>query len=182
MSDLDAPSTAQRGAGAVVGLVLIGLGLLFFVAQFFTVDLGHYLWPFFVIIPGLAFFAAMVLGGRKASGLAVPGSIITTVGLLLFYQNISDHWESWAYAWALIPTAVGIGLVIHGTFGDRPSVRASGRRLALVGIVLFLVFGAFFEAVLNISGIWALGQWLWPILLILVGLLMLARNLFRADR
>ncbi len=61
---------------AVVGLVLVGLGVLFFLAQFFDFGSVGFLWPFFVIIPGLLFFVGMVAGGPSAGRLAVPGSIL----------------------------------------------------------------------------------------------------------
>lgn len=93
---------------------LIGLGILFLVGQLLGISLIGWLWPFFVITPGVLFFVVMALGGKDASGFAIPGSIITTVGLILFYQNLTGHWASWAYAWALIfPTAVGAGMMIH---------------------------------------------------------------------
>ena len=34
--------------------------------------------------------------------------VVTTVGLVLLYQNTTGRWESWAYAWALVgPAASG---------------------------------------------------------------------------
>jgi cadmium resistance protein CadD (predicted permease) len=117
----------------------------------------------------------MVLGGRGAGGLAVPGSIVTTVGLILLYQNYTNHWESWAYAWGLIPMAVGIGLMINGAWSFRPGLVTQGRRLAITGLGLFLVFGAFFE-VLIFRGFIGYAQWLWPVLLIVLGLFLLLRR------
>jgi hypothetical protein len=168
-------NTSRGGANLILGAVLIGLGVLFLVAQIPGVRLGYVLWPFFIIVPGLAFFAGMVLGGRGAGGLAVPGSIVTTVGLILLYQNYTNHWESWAYAWGLIPMAVGIGLMINGAWSFRPGLVTQGRRLAITGLGLFLVFGAFFE-VLIFRGFIGYAQWLWPVLLIVLGLFLLLRR------
>jgi hypothetical protein len=86
--------------------VLVALGTLFLLEQFFDFQLGQWLWPLFIIIPGLLFFVGMLLGGKSAGPLAIPGSIVTTVGLLLLYQNTFNHFESWAYTWALMPVAV----------------------------------------------------------------------------
>lgn len=166
----------EGGAGLVFGSILLSLGMLFLVGQLLGIGPGRILWPFFIIVPGLAFFVGMVAGGRGAGGLAIPGSIVTTVGLLLLYQNAIGHWVSWAYGWALVPMAVGIGLMIHGSWSDSRVLRESGRRVATIGVVLFLVFGAFFELVLNVSGYWRFGQWLWPVLLIAVGVFLLLRR------
>ncbi len=161
---------------ALLGLVLVGLGALFLLGQFFNFNFWGLLWPFFVIVPGLALFAGMVLGGKPAGPLAVPGSIVTAVGLLLLYQTITNHWESWAYAWALIfPTAVGVGLVINGLWSDVPHLVNTGRRWATVGMMLFAVGGLFFEVLLNISGS-ALGGLLWPTLLIVFGVYLIVRR------
>ncbi len=159
----------------VVGLAMIFLGLLFLVDQFVAVSLWRYSWPFFVIIPGLLFFLGMALGGRAAGWLAIPGSLVTATGLLLLYQNLSGHWQSWAYAWALIfPAAFGIGLAIQGIWSGRPQPLADGWRWARVGAVIFLVGGVFFESVLAISHSF-LGRIAWPLLLIGVGAYLLLR-------
>ena len=47
--------------------------------------------------------------------MVVGGTVATTVGLVLLYQNNTGHWESWAYAWALVgPAASGLGLALWG--------------------------------------------------------------------
>jgi hypothetical protein len=118
--------TKSQGARLGIGAVLVALGILFLLEQFFDVRLGQWLWPLFIIIPGLLFFVGMVLGGKPAGPLAIPGSIVTTVGLLLFYQNTFNHFESWAYAWALMPVAVGIGLMINGIWSEQPALVHNG--------------------------------------------------------
>lgn len=171
-------ASEEQGGGAhpIIGVVLVALGCLFLVGQFTDLDMGRYLWPFFVIVPGLMFFAGMAAGGSRSSGLAIPGSIITTIGLILLYQNLTDHWESWAYAWALIPAAVGVGLLIHGNLSHDPKIVASGRHLVTIGLVMLVAFGAFFELILGISGYRFGGQWLWPVALIAAGVLLLVRQ------
>jgi hypothetical protein len=79
-------------------VVLVGLGVLFLFQQAVGVEIGQYAWPLFVIFPGLAFLAAFALGPRSAAGLAIPGCVVTTVGLILAVQNTFNVWETWAYA------------------------------------------------------------------------------------
>lgn len=177
-----APAGGERrgNAAPIIGAVLVILGLLFFAQQFINVDLGDYLWPFFIIVPGLLFFVAMVAGGRSAGGLAIPGSIITMVGLILLGQNLTGWWQSWAYAWALIfPTAVGLGMLIQGWWSGEPHLFQTGLRFVAVGLGLFAVFAIFFELVLGIGGFGGLGSVLFPLLLIVAGVFLLfGRRLF----
>ena len=117
----------------VVGLGLIGLGGLFILGQIFRVDFWNLIWPIFVMLPGLVFFAVMLIGSRNLAPFAIPGSIITTTGLVLFYQNMTGHWESWAYIWALIaPTSVGVGLWLAGTRSENPSLREAGSTVVVM--------------------------------------------------
>ncbi len=60
----------------------------------------------------------MFLGGKQVSGLAIPGSIITGIGLLLLFQNLTSYWESWSYGWTLIIIFVGAGIYLAGLYGD----------------------------------------------------------------
>ncbi len=160
----------------IVALILVILGFMFLVGQFLGGLFWHYAWPFFVIIPGLLFFAGMVVAGKNGGGLAIPGSIVTTVGLILFYQNITGHFESWAYIWTLIfPLSVGVGLMIQGLWSGQPAVLEHGKRMALAGIVIFLIAAAFFEGIIGIGG-HGLGRYGWPLLLIAAGILLLLRR------
>ena len=169
-------TTSKGRSNAIVGLVLVGLGGLFLLAQVFDINMGRYLWPFFIIIPGAMFFVGMVLGGKAAGPLAIPGSIVTMVGLLLLYQNTFNHWESWAYAWALIfPTAIGVGLMINGQWSSTPALIDRGTKIAGVGVGLFALGGVFFELLLNISNN-LMANVIWPLLLIGAGVYLLGRR------
>ena len=161
--------TDNRKWGPVaLGLGLMGLGALLLVAQLLSVNVWTWLWPFAIIGTGLLFFLLMLANGPEAGGLAVPGSIITTVGLILFTMNVSGHWEAWAYAWAFIVIAVGVGTYIQGVWSGLEKARRDGPYVAKIGIVLFLVFGAFFELFI-FRGYDRYSGLLWPILLIGLG-------------
>ena len=169
----------------VLGLILIVLGALFFAGELTGVRLGQFTWPLLIVVAGLAFFVGMVLGGKSTGPLAIPGSIITTIGLILFYQNTTNHWESWAYAWALIVSAVGVGMVITGQRSDRPAMRRAGQRTITLGLVMFLIGLVFFELVIGISGRVGgqLRSFAGPVALILLGLLLiLGRRMGRGVR
>ena len=158
----------------VVGLALIGLGALFLLQQFFDFNFWDTLWPFFVIGGGGLLFVMAYAGGRDSAPMFVPASIVTMVGLILFTANFTDRWEIWSYAWTLILVGVGLGLIFHGARSGQPELRRRGVKTLQTGLVLLLVFGAFFELV--IFGSEHVGRWAAPVLLIAVGLFLLARS------
>lgn len=160
------------------GVVLVGLGLIILFGQLLSVNLWVFLWPFFIIAVGAMFFVGMAAGGRNAGGLAIPGSIIVTVGLILFIQNTFNLWATWAYAWALIIVGVGVGLFIFGSRSGYADVRRSGRVVAIIGLVVFFAFGILFELGAALLNLRSPGGLFWPVLLILAGLyFMVARPL-----
>jgi hypothetical protein len=164
-----------KNQGQLLGALFIVLGLFFLLGRY--LNLGALSWPLFVIIPGLLLFAGMVMGGKSAAGLALPGSIVTTVGLILFFQNATNTFESWSYVWALIIVAVGVGRIIQGIRTNERSPQREGSRLIALGLALFAAFGLFFE--LFIFHTWAdtlLGRYLFPLLLIGGGGYLLTRR------
>lgn len=162
--------------GLWAGGALIGLGLIFLLGQLLHFDVMRYLWPAIIIAVGAALFAAMLAGGRAMGTLAVPGSVITTIGLILFVQNLFGIWSTWAYAWALIIAGAGVGLVIFGWWSQLPDLARAGRVVASIGLILFFAFGLFFELGASLLGMRSPGGVLWAILLILAGLYVLFRR------
>jgi hypothetical protein len=171
--------SSQRNAGSLVGGgLLIIFGLLALVGQLFRgFNFWNTFWPFFIIGFGLLFFVGMFAGGRSVSGLAIPGTIVTTIGLMLFYQNISNHWESWSYGWTVILMAVGLGIFIMGAWGQNASQRTAGLRVLRIGLIMFVIFGAFFELIFTSGMPFGLRSIIFPAALILLGLyLILTRS------
>ncbi len=162
--------------GMIGGAILIGLGLLFLAAQFFDFQVWGYVWPMAVIGVGALFFVGMLVGGKSTAGLAIPGSIIGVFGLMLLVQYITGYWNSWTYGWTVILMAVGLGVWIAGRWGDNAGQRRSGLRVMEIGLVLFVIFGAFFELVVFDLGGSALRQAFFPVLLILLGLYLIVRR------
>jgi hypothetical protein len=174
-------SVAALGVG--VGLII--LGVLFLLGAVFQIDIWGALWPFFIIVPGLLFFVAMVSLGKTGAPLAVPGSIITMVGLLLFFQNLTGLWSTWAYAWALLfPTAVGIGVAIAGLWSDDTKAVRVGTAMAGVGLAILVFFAFFFEVILNLNGLRSgpIGRVAVPLFVIGAGVALLALALRSKNR
>jgi len=174
---------SRRGgqvASLVFGAAFILFGLLLLAGQLLHINFLGLLWPFFIIVPGVALFlAALLASGKGGEPLAIFGSIITMVGAILLFQNVTGLWAMWAYAWALIaPTSIGLGLLLWGAVKGRQDKVKEGLNLAGTGLVIFLVAGAFFELVLGVSG-FGLGSLALPLLLIGLGVILVLVNLVR---
>lgn len=135
-----------------LGVVLIVTGGLFLADQLLDIRIMRFFWPLLVVLLGLTFFVGMLFAGRRGAGLAIPGSIITTIGLLLFIQNTFDLWVTWAYAWALLVSATGLGMLIMNGYLKRTGLRRVAGLLIGLGLTLFVLFGLLFEIILDIAG------------------------------
>ncbi|MDX1413064.1 MAG: hypothetical protein R3293_02675 [Candidatus Promineifilaceae bacterium] len=161
----------QNRSSIIGGLILILVGGLFLVLQIFPGLAEQFnlalFWPLIIVAVGVFFLLAAIFG---AAPLAVPGTIVTGIGGLLFYQNATGNWGSWSFAWALIPGFVGLGLILMGLL-DRESRSAirSGFLLVIVSFILFAFFAGFLGGFSFVSN-------LWPILLIIAGIWILWRN------
>ncbi|MBN2280769.1 MAG: hypothetical protein JXQ65_09315 [Candidatus Marinimicrobia bacterium] len=137
----------------VEGVSLIALGLFILGVQrnwFHWDDI----WPFAMIIPGLAFFVAYFK--EKQLGLLMPASILTIIGIFFVYMEES-HWNNMDELWPIFILAPGIGFfTMFFASGMKKDFWIPGTILVTIG-VLFMV-----EA-------WQFLHF-WPVILILVGL------------
>lgn len=166
-------NTNRNAGGLIAGAVLIAVGVLSLASRIFEQFNWGFVWPFIVIGVGGIFFVAMLAGGKQTAAFAIPGSIISGIGLVLLFQNIFKHWESMSYFWTFIIIFVGLGIYIMGAYSGDEGQKQSGWRVMKVGIILFVVFGAFFEILVFSS----FNNLIFPILLILLGVyLVVART------
>jgi hypothetical protein len=175
------PAASSATSNALgIGVILVIVGALLFAGQFLDIGFDDIGWPFWVIAVGAAILLAGLFVTRE-QGMVIGGTVVTTVGLVLFYQNSTGHWESWAYAWALVgPAASGLGLLIWGLrTGNSGDVR-NGTWGLLGGLGLFAVGYLFFEGVIGISGrTLPIDDWVLPVVVIAIGVVMLARGLMQ---
>ena len=131
-------------------------------------------WPLIIVGIGALMLIFGLIGGEP--GMAVPACVVGGIGLILYYQNETGDWASWAYAWALIPGFAGIGGIIAGIFGDHPRKSITdGITMIIISAVLFLIFGSLF------GGLDLLGDY-WPVLLILLGFWILISYFLRGPK
>jgi hypothetical protein len=136
-----------------LGMLLILIGVVFLIDLLLpNYKIMGFGWPIIVILLGLIFFIGMLIAREKGVGLAIPGALITSLGFLLFLQNTFNLWLTWTYAWTLLISAFGLGLLMMNNTLKRPGLRKTGGALIGVGLVLFVILGIFFEIILNISG------------------------------
>jgi len=144
------------GQALVMGVVLILIGSIYLaielVPRLREIDVAHYGWPVFVILPGLLLIG--VAGAiPDASGLCVPGGIVIMAGVVLFVQNVFDLFATATYAWALVaPGGVGLGMWLQGMVDESPGLRVSGAQTLGSGFIIFLLSALFFETV-HVSGV-----------------------------
>ena len=162
----------KRG-NIAAALVLILLGAWFLAVQLFPglrqFAYSQFTWP--MVIIGVGVLLGLIGLLTWVPGMLIPACIVGGIGGLLYWQNLTGNWESWAYAWTLIPGFVGVGIFLSGLLsGDRKAMVGGGWTI-FNSLVLLAIFGTFLGGLT----LWAY----WPVLLILVGVLLLARGLIR---
>lgn len=166
----------HKQSSVVGGIILILVGLFFLALQFLPETVTQFLdigrqWPLIIVAVGGIFLLTAFLFQPP---MAIPGSILTGIGLMLYYQNLTGHWESWAYSWTLIPGFVGVGIwLMHMRQGQFGEGMRHGGRLLLISLGMFAFFGVMFSGFSNL---------LWPVGLIVLGMVLLGRNLLRGHR
>lgn len=164
----------NRKTNLVGGIILILLGLLFLAREIAPQYFQFWEWPFFIIGLGVVFFIWAIVSGT--GGLAVPGAILSGIGGIFYYQNMSGDWESWSYIWSLIPAFVGVGVMIGGLIDKNyKDAFSGGLTLIVISAILFLVFGSAFGLDLEFTQYW-------PVLLIALGLISLVRVAFSKSK
>lgn len=128
-------------------------------------------WP--VILWGMGVFFILSAITSGVSPLVIPGAILGGIGGLLAYQSSSGDWASWAFAWALLPGFVGLGLFF--AFLRSRAMRLIGLLMTAWSLVVATIFGLVFAR----GGQFAS---LWPVALVLAGLIILAQSFAKKPR
>lgn len=158
-------------------LVLIALGAWALAINLLpdvrTLTFGPQSWPLQIV--GLG--ALMVLIGLLTFTPAwfIPASIVAGIGALLYYQNMTADWSSWAYTWTLIPAFVAVGLALFGLFRWRRGPLLAAGWTMFASLVLFGVFGSTLGR-LPVVGVVA------PVAVILLGLMFLITAFARGQK
>ena len=171
--------TRQNRTQLVLGLLLILIGVWFVAAQRVPALKAwaevQFQWPFYVIGAGALILVIGLLTG--AANMAIPACIVAGIGGILYYQFISNDWESWSFLWTLIPGFVGVGTILAGLLGEDTRYNIGrGLNLIILSAVMLVIFAAFFQR------LYILGSYGPAVLLILLGLYILGRGLIRSRK
>jgi hypothetical protein len=177
----------DRGSSiAALGSIILVIGAVAYFLEMASVDVASWLggsgWTLFLIVPGLALLvAAAFLEDRTALIAAIAGAVVTAVGALLLYQDLTAHYKSWSYAWALIPGSVGVALAVHGLRFHRADLVSVGTKMVAAFGLLLLVGAWFFETIFRTNRApFDLGD-NWPIALIALGGVLFVVGLLRGS-
>ncbi len=166
----------RTGNSLLIGFLLVLIGIYLLAAEFYPVlKIWRFIqlpWPAWLVAVGAGLLLIGVV--NRTAGMAIPASILAGIGGILWYQNQTGDWASWAYLWALIPGFAGFGRILAGLLSGRLRRNlAGGLWQIVVSLVLTTVFGVLFRSDL-------IGT-LWPVALIAIGLLILAQAFFRRE-
>ncbi len=160
---------SKQVVSLVAGGLVILLGVVLLVDRVVPGGAGLFSWPLLVLGVGAVFYLSGI--GTPATGLVIPGAIVLGVGGILFWQNLTGRWFSWAYVWTLVPGFVGLGLyTFHRLHPNLQPVQEAARWLLVASGILFVVFTTFLGPF----------AWFWIVMglgLIALGAALMARGL-----
>jgi hypothetical protein len=147
-------------------VLLVAAGVLLLLPHF----VGDSLWApvFFLVAPGLLLLwpaHRSTAEARSSLGfLAIPGAVLLATGVLLAVMAVTYHYDSWAYAWTLLPAAAVGGAMYMKRYDPDHAIHRTGHKLVRVLILTFMVLAILFELFVFRG----LGAW-WPLILVAAG-------------
>jgi len=166
----------MRKGTTILAIFLILLGTFLLLNQFGFLD-WNVMWPVLPFAGGLAFLGSYIFGQRHDPDKVFIGTAATLVGLVFFFVTVGpleySDLNTW---WPIFVLTGGVAFLaqwVAGRFRDGGALF-----LAIVG---FVVGGAGLAVTLELLGpeTRELLPRLWPVLVILGGLMILLRPLFR---
>lgn len=155
---------------SLLGGVLVIIGALLLASRYLFNDSFFRLgpddfWPMIILLIGVGFELAFFITMR-APGLLVPGGILTTYGILFFFE-VMTNWRFAAYTWPVYLIGIVIGLLQLYLFIGRPK-----GLLVAIGIIGGIAVACFMIILFRIIlGTLDLGLII-PVVLVLGGLVM----------
>ena len=169
--------TKYRDTSTAVGVLLILLGLVFFVVTQGAFDLNwRTAWPIFPMVAGVFLLVLAFLSPEpwRRSSLVLAGTVPLLVGLFFFSRTTGFVTDEMSKLWPVFPLIVGAAFFAA-------YLASEGRaRYYLVPAGILAVVGLVFGAILWTGGSYSILGQIWPVFLIIAGVLLLFGNMRRS--
>lgn len=133
------------------GIIFLLLGVLLVVDKLIDLAIIRTYWPLVVVVLILPLLIAVACNRTALAILIIPICVLAMLGFILWLQGFFHLWHTWAYAWALLIFAIGLGMLLLGGLIKVRDLRPWAGAFILVGLVLFLFLGGIFELGLNLG-------------------------------
>jgi hypothetical protein len=168
-------SSDKRG-NVIGGLIVIAIGIWFLLDSLEVIKLPSIgrLWPIFPTLAGLAFMAAYFMRSDNEDGpfYLIPGVGAFLTGIFFFFFTFDVfEWAAMGRLWPVFPLIGGIAFSATWLAGGRKesSLLVPVGGALTVGIISLIITLGGFSIALIVN--------YWPVILIVIGLGILARNL-----
>jgi hypothetical protein len=163
----------NRGLGGLfipgVPILVIG-GILLIASVLNAWSVWAWMWPMVLLSVALGFGAAALY--MDVSGLLIPATIVGINGLVFQFCAVTGLWGWWSVLWTIEPLSVGLALLVFAARTHSPGTVKAGLILCAIAAAGFLLMMTI------LAGGWLFGL-VWPGVLILAGLVLLAWGLGR---
>ena len=153
-----------------VGLVLIIIGAVLIIQKTIglSFDVWGYIWPLFLIIPGISLHMNF-FSKKNDSGSLIVGGILVTYGIL-FFINALTQGEYTEVLTFVYPMGIGIGFFESYLFGEKKNSNLS-LAIIFLFLALYILLRNVFPELVNLR------DYIIPGLLIILGIYVLIRNM-----
>lgn len=104
----------RSDSGWIPGLILIGLGLVFLLNNFFDIDFFHNWWALFILIPAVSNLNNAWRRYREAGAWTESAIGALTGGLLMGFVALIFLFElSWSTFWPILLIILGVGILMR---------------------------------------------------------------------
>lgn len=167
----------MRNGATLAGGILIVLGVVFLLITQGALDVNMgTLWPIFPILAGayLLFRAFSSQNPYARSGQVLGGTIPLLVGFFFLTITLGVfHWSDMGTLWPMFPLIVGVAFIAAYLASSREQTAY------LIPASVLIIVAVTFFTILQVGGSYSAIGKLWPIFLVMAGVILLVVPMFR---